>query len=58
MTTRRSEQMPTEEDVQQFTGRGVEDVQQSPIITEQIPQMTTQAEVQQLRIPNPNEQMH
>ena len=54
-TTRRAEQIPTEEEITQSANQG-EEIQQPPITTEIIPQMTTQVEVQQPRIQNPNRQ--
>ena len=55
MTTRRSEQIPTEEEIIQPVNQG-EEVQQPLISTEIIPQFTTQVEVQQLRIQNNQQQ--
>ena len=56
MTTRRAEQIPTEEEIIQPANQG-EDVQQPLISTEIIPPTTTQVEVQQPRIQNNQQQM-
>ena len=57
-TTRRAEQMPTEEEITQTANQGEDVKQQNP--DQPIPQMTTQVEVQQgsnqSTSSNPNQQ--